>query len=164
MRNFKILLLIFILSSKPFLLSSQRTCGTDHFHNTNMEKPEYQKWFKGIERKIEDELQRNRPKGIRNTIHVPVAIHFNGGVTNANMCCLINASLAQIQVLNDDFASINADIQLYENIAQQCPNNFPLGSLSDGTNIQFFLATSNHPSGSGLHYHRNIAIVSSLII
>lgn len=81
---------------------------------------------------------------------VPVAIHFNGNVTNADKCCLIEASVQQINVLNQDFASLNPDISLYQSLSSHCSDEFPPSALSPGAAIQFFIATSNHPQGSGL--------------
>lgn len=115
-----------------------------------MQDPEYREWFEKTSNDI-----RERVKGGHtlsgHTVRVPVAIHFNGGVTDDDMCCLIDASLAQIAVLNEDFAAINADITLYTNISNACSNLFPPEALFGGTGIEFYIATSNHPTESGLN-------------
>ena len=78
--------------------------------------------------------------------HIPVAVHFINGFTAEDTCCLIKASLSQIEVLNNDFNGLNPDIEMYEAIAAACPQNFPISSLSKETHFHFYLANSNHPT------------------
>ncbi len=124
---------------------SQSKCGTDYRHEQKLLNPKYQKEFEETRFKFLREKRRER-----SVLLVPVAIHFNGSVTSADMCCLIEASVKQIESLNKDFASLNPDISLYQTISNSCPDEFPPSSLSSGAQIQFFIATSNHPPSSGL--------------
>ncbi len=78
--------------------------------------------------------------------NIPVAVHFINGFTTEDTCCLIEASLAQIEVLNQDFNGLNSDISMYEEIAAACPQNFPISSLSKEMHFHFYLANSNHPT------------------
>lgn len=133
MRVLRILLpllaLLFGINTK---ILSQRKCGTDQVHQQKLNDPSYRAKFENTRTKI------LRSKGSnRSTIMIPVAFHFNGSVTAADMCCLISASLAQIEVLNQDFASMNNDISLYTTIANACPVSFPPGSLSPGLRSSF---------------------------
>lgn len=132
------------------LAYSQRTCGTDHHHQELMNDPEYKIWFDSIQKKVYESIDMGSRSRCESPVTIPVAVHFNGGVTNANIQCLIDASLAQVQVMNDDFAAMNADIAIYTEASNACPQAFPLSALFNGTCIEFCLATSNHPSGSGI--------------
>lgn len=115
-----------------------------------MQDPEYREWFERTTNRIRMHVESGHAKSGHTVVRIPVAIHFNGGVTNENICCLIDASVAQIEVLNQDFAAMNADITLYTDISEACPNRFPPAALFEGTHIEFYIATSNHPTGSGL--------------
>lgn len=130
-------------------LYSQRTCGTDTYQQELMLNPEYQQWFEKTTHLIRERIKVRHTKS-GNIVRVPVAIHFNGAVTNENICCLIDASIAQIEVLNQDFGADNADIEIYTDISDACPHQFPVEALFEGTHIEFYIATSNHPIGSGL--------------
>ncbi|MFN8320442.1 MAG: M43 family zinc metalloprotease [Saprospiraceae bacterium] len=67
------------------------------------------------------------------------------------MCCLISSSLNQITALNSDFNSTNPDISIYTTISNVCPQLYPITSLSQGMNVEFYIANSNHPPSSGLN-------------
>ncbi|MFT6338742.1 MAG: hypothetical protein ACJATI_005519 [Halioglobus sp.] len=85
------------------------------------------------------------------TTMIPVAFHFGGNITTDNICCLENASIEQINVLNMDFNALNEDISIFEELATVCDADaFRIEDLSDGLDVEFFIATSNHPPSSGL--------------
>jgi len=72
---------------------------------------------------------------------IPVAVHFqNTGIPEA---CAIDMALDQIEILNQDFAATNPDINDWYS---QQPTIWPSISNAESC-IQFCLATSDHPSG-----------------
>lgn len=77
------------------------------------------------------------------TIRIPVAVHFPDefGATQ----CLIDLALSQINVLNADYNATNADISQWAGISSLFP-----GVNVGNMDVQFVLATQNHPSGTGL--------------
>lgn len=85
-----------------------------------------------------------------NTIIIPVAIHYSNDFDCSNTQCLIDAALNNIATLNEDFAALNADIAYYNSLNTACPEGYPLDIVSDGTCMQFCLATQNHPAVEGI--------------
>ena len=95
--------------------------------------------------------------------NIPVAVHFINGFTAEDTCCLIEASLAQIEVLNQDFNGLNTDISMYEEIAAACPTSFPISALSKENHFHFYLANSNHPPEANLNDGK-FAITTNLTV
>lgn len=86
--------------------------------------------------------------GPGNTLVIPVAVHFNGSITNVNPGCISTTVANQIQVLNEDFGGYNADIVNYCMHSTNCPTEYPPTSLGNDACIQFCLATQNLPGGN----------------
>ncbi len=129
-------------------------CWTDEYNAGLSDKPANIQKFIEIAQKVKDNPYQERAfincDGT-NTITIPVAVHFAGEVTCADAACLLAATEAQIQVLNEDFAATNADISVYNNLTAVCPGDYPASTLaSNGTCLNFCLATSEHPASSGL--------------
>lgn len=146
----KIFALLF-LTTLCFSIDSnaQRTCGADEYHQELMNSPEYAKRYKEARKTALQNLGKYNTG--TSSLRIPVAIHFSDEVSTQNMCCLIEASRAQIDVINQDFNARNEDITDFIDISNACSSQFPLSALHDGLNIEFYIATSNHPNNSGLN-------------
>lgn len=148
----KKIIVLLVLCIAVFEAYSQQFCATDSYQEEMLQDSLYSEWFDSTTNEVERLLSEGVAE-TANTIMIPVAIHFNGAITNTDKCCLISASLAQIEVLNKDFAALNEDISIYQNLTNAspaCRDAFPSSALFDGTLIQFYIATSNHPESSGL--------------
>jgi hypothetical protein len=76
------------------------------------------------------------------TFYIPVAVHFPTG-SNVNRACLVALAQNQVTILNNDFRGTNADISLWNNVSQYFP-----GVNTGSFDVQFVLATQNHPAGT----------------
>lgn len=142
------MIVAFLLGS--VVLQAQRTCGADAYQDSLMQDEGYRLKFKKLKEEVKQRRLARTGTGCSNPYTVPVAVHFGGGVTAANMQCLIDASLAQIAVLNEDFAALNADINDYVAISNACPADYPMAALHSGACIEFCLARFDHPVSSGI--------------
>jgi len=123
-------------------------CQTDQYHQQRLQDPRYQDHLKFLQDKVDESLSRGYiPCDANNTVVIPIAVHFNSAYDCSNVQCLIDATEAQINSLNDDFAAANADLQLYNEIIANCGGT---NVVSDGVCVSFCLANQNHPAGSGL--------------
>lgn len=130
-------------------------CYTDEYMAEQQGKPAYIQLMEEYAKKAQENPAAVGNAVIdcdgTNSITIPVAVHFAGEVTCADAACLLAATQAQIQVLNDDFSAMNADISIYNNLTAVCPGDYPATTLaSNGTCLDFCLATSEHPASSGL--------------
>ncbi len=129
-------------------------CWTDEYNEQQLMDPSYIQMLKDYAQKAQQNPFKNNAQitcTAANTITIPVAVHFAGDVTCADAACLLQATEAQIQVLNEDFAAMNADISVYNDLTAVCPASYPASTLaSNGTCLDFCLATSDHPTSSGL--------------
>gem|GEM_PF-1813441 len=130
------------------------TCGSEGFNQTLMEKnPE---WFaKWKQRQIEVRKKVNKdevyktPCSAATSIIIPIVVHYSTPVNCSNPQCLIDIAQAQIDVLNEDFGATNTDLSLWNNISSCFPGT-DAATASDGTCIEFRLASRNHPATSGI--------------
>ncbi len=123
-------------------------CQTDQYYQQRLQDPRYLEHLKFIQDKVDESLSRGYiPCDAANTVVVPIAVHFDASYDCSNVQCLMDATEAQINSLNDDFASLNADLQLYNDIITNCGGT---NVASDGVCVSFCLANQNHPAGSGL--------------
>ena len=76
---------------------------------------------------------------------IPVAIHYQG-VNDADAACLRQLAVTQINILNDDYAGTNSDINKWTG---QAASAFP-GVSNGEACLKFVIADQNHPSGYGL--------------
>jgi hypothetical protein len=128
--------LLFVVSLFSALhLSAQRNCGTMDYLNTQVQQnPQLLQRLQ----EIEDHTNSFIASGgnTRALVTIPVVFHVVYNTTAQNIS---DARLqAQLQVLNNDFARLNAD-------ASNTPSAFQ--SLAANTNIQFCLATVS-PTGA----------------
>ncbi len=141
--------LIFIFYTFIFIsgeLKAQRNCGTDEYHKQLCKDEKYLRSFLDTRLSIMKNTSVDRI-ACSNTIKIPMAFHFNGAVTSANMTCIMSQINAQIDILNKDFGGRNSDINKYCNFAAFCPTQFPPNALGNTACIEFCLATQNLPAG-----------------
>jgi len=72
---------------------------------------------------------------------IPVAVHYTSG-NESDRACLEDLARDQIRILNEDFLSLNDDISNWDTASSNYPG-VNLGAID----VQFVLATQNHPSG-----------------
>lgn len=143
-------LVISLLVCTTFALYGQRTCGHDSWAASMQQHPQLLKEMQLNQQKARQFVEGAKavPCGAGNTLVIPMAFHFNGNITSANMTCIMNTINDQIQVLNEDFGGYNADITTYCNHATQCPSDYAPTALGNDACIQFCLATQNLPGGA----------------
>ena len=139
--------LLFALLIAQLSFAQQRTCGMEQQMQRMMNDPIARQNYLNLQQKFEVELAKLQDNGKtlspNVTIRIPVAVHFPDEFESSP--CLISLALSQINVLNADYNATNADISQWAGVS----SNFPgvnVGSLD----IQFVLATQNHPVESGL--------------
>lgn len=123
---------------------AQQRCHTDSYHASLMSDASYAKTFN----KLSDQIYHQPQAEINCTspILIPVAVHFGANIDASNPACLLDKIDEQLRVVNDDFAGINFETNDYKTLAANCPLNFPISALGEGSCIQFVLATKDHPS------------------
>ncbi|MGB1205372.1 MAG: T9SS type A sorting domain-containing protein [Chitinophagales bacterium] len=82
--------------------------------------------------------------GCANTITLPIAIHYQDVANTPDVSCLIDLAYDQVNRLNEDYSGTNFDVANFANYADA----FDIGP--GNACVEFCLATSNHPNGSGL--------------
>ena len=152
MRNiiFKTVLFLFFSS---FVFSQHRTCGKDlHMQKKLMSPVAKQKHFE-LQRKFQKELENSNNPESRTafepnaTIYIPVAVHFPAvSPSSTIIVCLQTLAQNQIDVLNADYNATNSDISRWSPTVRAFYPGTNIGSL----NVQFVIATQNHPAGTGL--------------
>ena len=148
---FKITFLSFLLFC--FTANSQeRSCGKDAEMLKIMNNPVAKQKYMALQQRFAIELNKiensqNRMASPLNTIYVPVAVHYPAvSITSTEKSCLRALAQNQIDVLNADYNAVNDDISLWTPDVSAFYPGTAIGSL----NIQFVLATVNHPTGSTL--------------
>lgn len=150
-----ILLLVVFTTISSF---AQRTCGTQAHQATLMLDPEYKRQYLEQQADFEVEYQRllqqeqdNLSRGIQSptiTKVIPVAVHFpsvSNTSTAAVKNCLRALAQSQINVINADYNAANTDISNWTAASAFYPG-VTVGNLD----VQFVIATQNHPAGTGL--------------
>ena len=141
-----VLLLVFTICSTN--IYAQRTCGNAAHMQELLEDAQYRKNHKKRQLKFKaiNEVARQRTAICPDPVVLPMAVHYQG-ISNPDEACLTTLAQAQVQILNDDYQGVNADISTWVNTASA---SFP--GVSNGEScIEFCLATQNHPSGYGLN-------------
>ena len=145
---------LFILSCFLIIIGgqhafAQRSCSSEEHQAALLENPSYKMEFQARMARMKA-LVRERQSGARSavcasTIPLPMAFHFQG-IANPDINCLRELAADQLQILNDDYQGLNADIDLWNNGAAQF---FP--GVSNGEScIQFCIPNTGHPAGFGL--------------
>jgi len=146
--------LLFALLIFQFSFAQQRTCGMDQYMQRMMNDPIARQNYLELQQKFEIELAKlqdiqnkaansNVAASPNATIRIPVAVHFPDEF--ATSACLITLAQNQINVLNADYNATNADISQWASVSSLFP-----GVNVGNMDVQFVLATQNHPSGTGL--------------
>ncbi len=143
--------LLFVLLVSQVALAQHRTCGSQELMQTIMNDPAKRAAYIEQQNEFEVELQRLESNALRNTnavIRIPVAVHYPtaGAVTEAVKTCLRRLAQKQIDILNADYNAVNTDISIWNNNDSAF---FP-GISSGNLNVEFVIATQNHPAESGL--------------
>jgi hypothetical protein len=152
--------LLFALCLVQLGWAQQRTCGVDAYMARLMENPVMKQQYMELQEKFEVELRRlvTAQLEARNgqattaapnvTIRIPVAVHFPSVATSSTAAvksCLRSLAQTQVNILNADYNATNTDISNWTNDASFYP-----GTNTGMMNVQFVIATQNHPAGTGL--------------
>jgi len=145
--NLKITFLLAFLSlSLASFAQQQRTCGTDAYMEEQLQNPEFRTQYEERQAKFKQNLEL-RETGVSNrnamaTLFIPVAVHYESG-NEADRACLVALAQSQIDILNNDFRGTNADISQWAAASASYP-----GVNTGSLDVQFTLATQNHPAGT----------------
>lgn len=152
----KLLLLFSIVSLMSF--GQQRTCGMQEHMNQMMFNPVLKKQYEERQAKFQVEYQKiiakqlakkngNAVESTNAIIRIPVAVHYPSAAgANATLrTCMRNFAQNQVNILNADYNATNADISLWTGASAFYPG-VNVGDLD----VEFVLATQNHPAGTGL--------------
>lgn len=153
----KIFLFSLILFNASFMLS-QRTCGMQAYMNQVWSDPILTKEYLERQAKFEIEYQKllqqeedYKKTGLRSpnvTKIIPVAVHFPS-VPNSSSAsvktCLRALAQSQINVINADYNAANTDISNWT-----AASTFYPGVTTGNLDVQFVIATQNHPAGTGI--------------
>lgn len=137
--------------------SQERTCGMNTYMENLRSNPELKQQYDELQSKFELELQKltsqnangnlAKLQNVNNTIYIPVAVHYpsGGSLSESVKNCLRNLAQTQVDILNADYNAANSDISLWTNASPFYPG-VNIGNMD----VQFTLATQNHPAGTGL--------------
>jgi hypothetical protein len=139
-------------------ISQQRTCGVKAHMEKMLQDPQKKKEYMEFQEKFRVEYQKVLAKqaveksgGVNKntnaTIRIPVAVHYpSAGSANAALkTCLRNFAQNQINILNADYNATNSDISNWASASTFYP-----GVVVGDLDVEFVLATQNHPAGTGL--------------
>lgn len=141
------LLFAFLIFQVGF--AQHRTCGMREQMERIMNDPGQRTAYLEQQRKFNIELEKINFGTNRNAnvvIRIPVAVHFPS-VSNSSplKACLRSLAQSQINVLNADYNGTNPDIANWDN-----DSSFYPGTNTGSLQVEFVLATQNHPAGTGL--------------
>lgn len=144
-----LLALSFLIIFGNQLSYAQRSCAADSHQADLLQNPEYEADYEermaNMRAVLRERQSSNRSMNCANTIPLPMAFHFQG-IANPDIECLRQLAADQLQILNDDYQGLNADINLWDNGAAAF---FP--GVSNGEScIQFCIPNNGHPNGFGL--------------
>ena len=141
--------LLFVLLIFQVSFAQHRTCGMQAQMQAIMNDPIKRQAYLEQQSKFEIELQKinsnlNRSPNV--VIRIPVAVHFPAVANTSTLkACFRTLAQSQINILNADYNGTNADIS---NFVADAP--FYPGTTTGNLQVQFVLATQNHPAGTGL--------------
>ena len=142
------LLFAFLVFQVSF--AQHRTCGMQEKLAQIMSNPVQRQAYLERQNKFNIELQKivsnKNGNSVNAVIRIPVAVHFPAVATNSTLkACFRTLAQSQVNTLNADYKGTNADISNYTADAPFYPDT-NTGSLQ----VEFVLATQNHPAGTGL--------------
>jgi Secretion system C-terminal sorting domain/Pregnancy-associated plasma protein-A len=151
MTKIKILLVLLVFQ---FSFAQQRTCGVSQHMDKIMSNPvakaqyiERQEKFRIEYQKILNHQSSNiNNRSVNAVLRIPVAVHYPSEATTSTLkSCLINLAQNQINILNADYNATNTDISNWT-----AASTFYPGVQVGDLDVEFVLATENHPTGSGI--------------
>jgi hypothetical protein len=162
----KIKLLLALLITQ-FGFAQHRTCGMEQQMQQIMSNPVLKQQYLQGQAKFNLELQKLEAQKTANksneafmlpatTITIPLAVHYPSTAAsnfpvNVNLrACLVALAQTQINILNADYNGSNTDISNWPAASAFYP-----GVNTGNMNVQFVLATINHPVGSGIGFPAN---------
>jgi hypothetical protein len=145
----KLLLFLALAFQVSYAQPQHRTCGMQEKMQQIMNNPAQRAAYLQIQNKFQTELEKLNSNTNRNAnvvIRIPVAVHFPSiSSTSSLRPCLRTLAQSQINILNADYNATNADIINYQADAPFYP-----GTNTGSLQVEFVLATQNHPAGTGL--------------
>ncbi len=149
----KLLLLFFVIAQASF--GQKRSCGMQDHMNKLMSNTVLKKRYEERQARFQIEYQKllskqntsNKLLG-PNTIKIPVAVHFPELATSssaATKACFRTFAQTQIDVINADYNAANSDLSNWTAASSFYPG-VNIGNLD----VQFVIATQNHPAGTGI--------------
>lgn len=123
-----------------------RKCGMVEYMNQQLQNSEFARKHQKNQTKFKEALARRTTLNDENfkrltPIIIPVAVHFPEA-QESDRACLEALAQNQIDVLNADYTASNSDANLWT-----AASNFYPGVNHGVANIEFRIATQNHPSG-----------------
>jgi Pregnancy-associated plasma protein-A/Secretion system C-terminal sorting domain len=146
--------LLFCLLAIQFSFSQQRTCGVKEQMERIMSNPKSKKIYLEQQQKFQLELekltnleQQKSALSPATTIRIPVAVHYPSGSSALPgvKTCLRNFAQQQVNILNADYNALNTDISNWA-----AASGFYPGTNIGNMDVEFVIATQNHPAGTGL--------------
>lgn len=147
----KLKILFVLLVFQVGFAQQHRTCGMQEKMAQIMNNPAQRQAYLVQQNKFQDELQKVATNKNGNSVNaikrVPVAVHYpSAGAASATLrSCMRNLAQKQIDILNADYNAANTDITNWASVSADYPNT-NIGNMD----VQFILATQNHPAGTGL--------------
>ena len=121
-------------------------CGMDAHMHEMMQDPDFAKQWEidqaKFRRAVAESVNTRQRRGAMDPIVVPVAVHFPGGV-ETDRACLEALAQNQVDIVNLDFTATNGDANLWGPASAFYP-----GVVHGAANIQFCIATQDHPAGT----------------
>lgn len=150
----KLLLLLSIVFQVSF--GQQRTCGMQEHMNKIMYNPVLKKQYEERQARFQVEYQKlldkkasnNQVENTNATLIIPVAVHFpsvSNSSSAATKTCFRNFAQTQIDVINADYNATNSDLSNWA-----AASSFYPGVNVGDLDVQFVIATQNHPAGTGI--------------
>ena len=142
--------LLFLLLVFQVSFAQHRTCGMQEKMAQMMSNPAQRQAYLDQQSKFQAELQKlatnKNGNSVNAVIRIPVAVHFPLiASTSALKACFRTLAQSQINILNADYNGANADIANFVNDAAFYP-----GTNTGSLQVEFVLATQNHPATSGI--------------
>jgi len=156
-KDFTSIILSILILLVPFYSNAQNNierCGTDERMQKQLEDPEFAAKYDELKARVAQKTRNNkRLAPCTNPLVVPIVVHFQSNSISDQ--CMTDASLAQVEQLNRDFASCNKNAdKLCEWIEADCVDFGGVARADampdDGACIQFCLADQNLPADTNL--------------
>jgi len=139
-------IVVYFISFSSLCWAQQRRCGSDELMAKILRSPESSKMHNARQAQFKSNLEKRTTKttqfGEIAPIRIPVAVHFPNGL-ESDRSCLEALAQNQINILNADYTATNSDFNLWT-----AASSFYPGINNGNTNVQFKIATLNHPANT----------------